>query len=130
MKMFIRLVLTLLALFSLPTFAQVETKMEGSGNTVDAVKAFNKAVAFSGGKVEGGAVTEYSSSGDFGEYHAKMTVEVEGKKAFIHIITESKRPDIFKLLIGMEGSDQMAIAVKISENMKKSGYVLNLPPPK
>lgn len=127
MKNFVRLfTLFLVLLFSASIAnAKVESSMEGKGSVVDAVKAFNKAVVKSGGMVNGNAVTEFSSAGDFDRYQATISVESDKGKVSIFMVVVSKKPDFARILMGMEISEEMEIATKIENEMKKMGYIVN-----
>lgn len=127
MKKYIRGIALFLALFfSTPfAFAKVESNMEGKGNTVEAVKAFNKAVVKSGGMVNGNAATDFSSAGDFGRYQATISVESEKGKVSIFMVVVSKKPNFIRLMTGIEIEEEMEIATKIENEMKKMGYMVN-----
>jgi hypothetical protein len=124
MKKFVRAITMFLALLlsTSVAIAKVESNMEGKGSVVEAVKAFNKAVVKSGGMVNGNAVTEFSSAGDFGRYQATISVESEKGKVSIFMVVVSKKPNVFRIVGGIEIGEEMEIATKIENEMKKMGY--------
>ncbi len=124
MKNFVRILSFIFGIFLFPSysFAEARDSLQGKGNTVDAVKVFNRAVASNGGSVDGNAVTEYSSVGDFGKYQAKMYAESEKGKVNIRITVKRKEVDVIHFLTVQSGTE-MDIAKKINAFFIKAGYI-------
>lgn len=111
--------------FSSVAFADIITTLEGSGNTKDAVKAFNKAVTNNGGKVDKKNQTKFSSVADFEEallFKALMFSEVVDKnKVNIRIIVKLPNPDYMSYLT-VQSKIETDISKKIYDSMKQDGY--------
>lgn len=113
--------------FSSQVFADVKFTVYGDGTTIDAVKAFNKAVILNDGTVDKNHETDYSAVGWFeSSFRAKMSAEVDNGK--VTVLVKVNRPPTtdtdldFLVNLTVKSRIEMELATKLSNTLQKNGY--------